>query len=104
VPRREAWIDLPEPYSELKMLVWQNYPRRLNYELASRDAGRILNALKTIMLGHNNWQSADGVPLPPTSEQRFWDDVSDELVLAVFIVLGVEVGKFMDSMRARSGR
>ena len=104
IPRRKEWIELPEEYPGFKVLVWTNYPRRLNDELSSGDQDRMRAALLQIVLEHNNWCGEDGQPFPPANEAAFWDVIPDELAASVIVLLTLQVGKLATSLRTRPGR
>jgi hypothetical protein len=104
IPRREEWLELPEEYAGFKVLVWVNYPRRLNDELSSGDQERIKAALLKVVLAHNDWCDEDGAPLPRASDEGFWEAIPDELAASIIVLLTVTVGKLAASIRARSTR
>jgi hypothetical protein len=102
IPRREAWMDLPEEYAGFRFRGWSNFPSRLGSEIRSGDQERIRAALLQIVLEHNGWCDSDGTPLPPAHDPAFWDAVPDELAIAVITLLTVDVGKLGASIRKRS--
>lgn len=87
IPKREVWLDVPE-YPTWKVLIWVNYPQRLNLELASGEAARVSAAVRQIVIAHNGWIGEDGEPYPvEIDSDEFWKAIPDELAA----VLGVLV-------------
>ncbi len=92
LPRREAWVDVPE-YEGFRVRLWTNYPRRVLDQLASQEPEEVLTALRTVVLEHNGWLDFDGQPFPPASEALFWEQIPDELAGALLVMARLEAGK-----------
>lgn len=108
IPRREAWVDLPDAYAGFRARVWVNAPQRLWNDVASGDEARAKSALGQIVLEHNGWLDFDGLPYPPaTDPQALWDAVPTELAAVVMAAAQLEMARLPNSMapqKRRSGR
>ena len=107
--RTEKWVSLPDPYGEFRVKIWVNYPRKLIPDLTGDDPDRQVAAMGRIVLEHNGWCSEEGEPLPlldGTEEAfaRFWDEVPQEVAMAVGALVSTELGKLSASVTNRRGR
>lgn len=85
-PRREIWLDVPE-YPTWKVLIWANYPQRLNIELQSGELSRVSAAIRQILRGHNGWTDENGDPYPvEIDSDEFWEAIPDELAALLSVL------------------
>lgn len=107
---REKWVTLPDPYEDMRIRLWINYPNRLNDDLASGDDDLIYGALAQIVLEHNDWHDEDGDPLPVLSRgnvdqmRKFWRTIPNECAQVISTLIGTEVGKASASLTNRQQR
>lgn len=110
IPRRTEWMvlpwrdlfpDDPEPAGGLRFRCWVTYPRRLIDDIRSGDEDRMKAALRQIVLEHNGWIGDDGNPLPPATDERFWDEIPDSIGGAIIAAVQAEVGKAAASVMRR---
>ena len=102
MPHRERWLDLPDEYGEagMKILVWVNYPARLQDEILKGGEERAFAALGEIVRAHNGWLGEDGEPLPPANTKDFWLAISNELGATIYELLRLK-GEELPSSLAR---
>lgn len=100
LPKRLVWLDLPEDsYPGFRIRVWVNAPQRVFTALdAAQETDALKDALKQLVVEHNDWCTFDGAPFPPASDGAFWDEVPNELAGAVIALLMGEVGKLATSL------
>ncbi len=107
IPRREAWLDVPE-YPGFKLKLWLNYPRRLLDTLSEGDEAAKRDALLRIVLEHNGWRDEEGQPYPLASSPEFYAAIPTELAIVVVLLAVDEVTtvlpKWMAEKRRRSRR
>ncbi len=103
IPRREAWLDVPE-YPGFRVKLWLNYPRRLREDINSRDEARISAAARQIVLEHNGWVDFDGLPYPPANTEEFWAEIPTELATVLMYLALEEVGAILPKSLAQSRR
>jgi hypothetical protein len=95
VRRREAWVELPEPYAGFKFRLWLSAPSAT--WLAVEGAGAY-EALSQLVLEHNGWRDEDGVVYPPPSEPAFWTAIPTELAGCVVAASQAEMAKLPNSL------
>jgi hypothetical protein len=89
-PRLLVWIDVPM-YEGHKALVWVNFPPALGQEIASGDNARIRKAVMQIFLQHNGWHDHEGKPLPPPTDEKFWELVPQHMAGCLMYALNAKV-------------
>lgn len=105
IPRRVVWIKLPEPYSELQLKVWLNFPRRFREELSEATTEDGIRAvLMKIVLEHNGWldedDAGDESTLPQPSSPEFWSRISDEVFAVFMLILKREIDNIPNFARS----
>lgn len=103
IPRREVWVDLPEEYPGMKILVWVNAPNRVVAKLDTGDEAQIREGLKELIIAHNGWLNEDGTKaLPQINEDSFWDDeaIGPELAMVTVATAAQAVRALPNSLRA----
>ena len=101
IPRREVEVALPPEYPGFTYRLWVNFPSRLNDEINSGDQGRIVAALRRIVLAHNGWQDDEGGLLPQPTEAEFWERIPTELAAVIVATINAEIVKLPNSLRPR---
>jgi hypothetical protein len=83
-----------------------NFPQRLANEIASGDSARATNALRQIVLEHNGWLDEDGEPLPPATDEGFWEHpgLPTHLAVTVLGLVNQAASTLPNSMRPQRGR
>jgi hypothetical protein len=104
IPRRDAWVEVPDPYEGFRVKLWVNYPRRFLEDIQSGESARIKDALCKIVLEHNGWCDEEGAPLPPASTPDFWDAIPDELAGALIALLNEEGQRLPNAIAQRTKR
>lgn len=82
IPRTEEWMALPEPYSNMLVLLWVDFPPKLAKQIDSRDQNQVMAAAKRIVIGHNSWADEDGM-LPHPGTDEFWERLAPRLQIHV---------------------
>lgn len=105
VANRSPWLDLPEPYDNLKIRVWLDYPAEVTQlltpvkdETPEQTSARGLEFLKAVILQHDGWELDDDQgPLPQPDTDEFWDRIPNDL--------GVKIGeRFREEMESGNSR
>ena len=109
IANRAPWIELPEPFDNLKVRVWLDYPQDVANLLIAREGEtqaqsgqRISTFLKEVVLEHDGWEDDDGVlPRPDTNE--FWARIPTPLgrAIAEGFFAELQAGKSPASRTAR---
>ncbi len=74
-------------------------PGTLNTEFSSGDFEKIKKALRQIVLEHNGWIDPDtDEPMPPATEDGFWDLLAQEEVLLCLRAVGAARKKVLSSL------
>lgn len=107
MPKRTAWVPLPDSYGEagMELLVWTNYSHAVGNALRGlKGTEAFKEALADVALAHNGWLDEDGEPLPPMDADFWWSDaISDELVGVVLVLLGDVPQRFPKGLRTSGG-
>lgn len=82
IPRNEEWMRLPEPYENMLLLMWVDFPKRLARAIDSRQEQEVLQAAKRIILGHNSWEDDEGI-LPDPGKDEFWERLAPRITVQV---------------------
>ena len=100
MPRREAWIDLPEEYAGFKVKVWVNPPAKLWAAVFSVGDNKQAaeEALRDIVLEHNGWMDTFGVALPPADTKEFWEEIPDELAAVIMTTAQLKIRELPNSL------
>lgn len=120
--RRETTLYMPGEYGVAgwRLKIWANYPHRLARMVSSGADEETSIAMSRIVLWHNDWIDEWGTPYPalrPAAPnlpddhpdvvhgqqvfERFWDQLPQELAVAIVTTIGAEVGKLAASVRNR---
>lgn len=123
--RRETTIAMPGDYGDagMRLKIWANYPHKLANQIQQGDEDEIALALSQIVLAHNDWCDENGVELTQLQPAPFgaatdsleaenakraflkwWDEIPQELALAVSQAIGLEVGKLSVAVREKRRR
>ncbi|SRR6266702_480083 len=100
-PKRVEWVHLAEDgdYAEHQVKARIRYPDTLNTEFSSGDFEKIKKALRQIVLEHNGWIDPDtDEPMPPATEDGFWDLLAQEEVLLCLRAVGAARKKVLSSL------
>jgi len=91
---RTVWLDLPEPWDNLEIKAWLDYPQEVSLmwmpvrdETPHQAGARMVGACKEVFLDHRGangapWEDEDGV-LPSPKEDEFWERISNPLMKAI---------------------
>jgi hypothetical protein len=89
IANRTPWLDLPEPFDNLQIRAWLDYPQEIaelwtapDNETKEAASARILEACKNVFLEHDGWEDEDGL-LPGPDTDEFWQRISTPLGRAV---------------------
>lgn len=94
ITTRAPWLELPEPYDNLEIRVWLSYPQEVQDLLifpddATQDQKNQRGAefLKTVILAHRGanggpWR-LNGKELSPPDTDEFWEQIPNELGVAI---------------------
>lgn len=110
IANRTPWLDLPEPFDNLQIRAWLDYPQEIaEYwtapgpkadgtpgETPEEASARILEACKNVFLEHDGWEDDDG-PLPGPDTDEFWQRISTPLGRAV-------VERFFEELQGNASR
>lgn len=105
IANRTPWLDLPEPYDNLRFRAWLDYPAEVTQlltpkpdETAEETSARGLEFLKAVILQHDGWELDDNLgPLPQPDTDEFWDRIPNDL--------GVRIGeRFREEIQAGNSR
>lgn len=98
IANRTPWLDLPDPYDNLRVRVWLDYPQEVAElltappanadgtpgETPDEQSARIMEFLKAVILQHDGWEMDDGEgPLPQPDSDDFWRRIPTPLGRAV---------------------
>lgn len=90
IANRTPWLDLPEPFDNLKIRVWLDYPQDVAFlwtpvENETKDAAtkRVMEACKSVFLAHDGWEDEDGEIMPQPDTDEFWQRISTPLGAAL---------------------
>lgn len=87
IANRTPWLDLPEPYDNLRVRVWLDYPQEIAELLTApgpkpdgspgespeESSERIMEFLKGVILQHDGWEMGDDEgPLQSPDTDDFW--------------------------------
>ena len=86
IPRREAWLDMPEEYAGFRVQVWLNAPARVWNGIWAGDGAETEAGLRQVIVAHNDWCDFDGNPYPQPSESEFWQEIPTELAAIILRV------------------
>lgn len=91
IANRTVWLDLAEPFDNLQIKAWLDYPREvavlwtpIDGETTAERGRRTILASRETFLEHRGrdngepWEDEDGV-LPPPTEQEFWERIPTPL-------------------------
>lgn len=91
IANRTPWIPLPEPFDNLEIRAWLDYPKEIadlwapkKDETEQQIERRMLEACKNTFLDHRGretlepWEDEEG-PLPGTDTDEFWKRISTPL-------------------------
>lgn len=98
IANRTPWLDLPEPFDNLKVRVWLDYPKEVADQWGGKREGesdedvnaRITEACKAVFLEHDGWEDGrEGTvnrdtgeiygPLPQPDTDEFWERIPNQL-------------------------
>ena len=105
IANRTPWLDLPEPYDNLRVRVWLDYPAEVTQlltaqkdETPEQTSARGLDFLKSVILQNDGWELDDNLgPLPQPDSDEFWDRIPNDL--------GIKIGeRFREEMEAGNSR
>lgn len=89
IANRTPWIDLPEPFDNLRVRVWLDYPQEVADllspppdETPEQASERITRFLKEVILQHDGWEDDAGV-LPQPDTDEFWERIPTPLGRAI---------------------
>lgn len=119
ISNRTPWIELPDPFDNLSVRVWLDYPHEIAMlwttpapkadgapsETPEEGAIRVREACKAVFLDHRGvdggpWEDEDGtLPSPDTDE--FWERVPNALVRAMIACFFEEMNESPLSRRSR---
>jgi hypothetical protein len=67
IANRTPWLDLPEPYDNLRVRVWLDYPQEIAElltapaeETPEQASARMMEFFKGVILQHDGWEMDDG--------------------------------------------
>ena len=123
MPRNEVEVKLPDPYTGFTFRLWVNPPSKLYQELFSdppakpdsededildayekdfdAHAKRTQELLSTVILEHNGWPDEYGFELPPEINEKFWDELSQEVANCIMPLASWEMQKLGKSIVTR---
>lgn len=86
IANRTPWLDLPEPFDNLKVRVWLDYPKEVADQWGGKREGesdedvnaRITEACKAVFLEHDGWEDEQGL-LPSPDTDEFWERIPNQL-------------------------
>lgn len=107
IANRAPWLDLPDPFDNLNIRAWLDYPQEVAILWApvdgeSKDAAttRVMEACKSVFLAHDGWEDEEGV-LPQPDTDEFWRRISTPLGAAIVQRF---FGEITDSPNSRASR
>lgn len=117
IANRTPWLDLPEPFDNLQIRAWLDYPQEIAEmwtapgpkldgtpgETPEEASVRILEACKNVFLEHDGWEDDDG-PLPGPDTDEFWQRISTPLGRAVVERFFEELQSFQSRASRRAKR
>jgi hypothetical protein len=91
IANRTPWLDLPEPYDNLRVRVWLDYPQEIAElltapaeETPEQASARMMEFFKGVILQHDGWEmDDDGGPLQAPDTDEFWARIPTPLGRAV---------------------
>lgn len=91
IANRTPWLDLPEPYDNLRVRCWLDYPQEVAElltavpdETPDQQSERIMEFLRAVVLQHDGWEMADELgPLEQPDTAEFWQRIPTPLGRAI---------------------
>jgi hypothetical protein len=92
VANRTPWLALSEPYDNLQVRVWLDYPQEIaelltkpsDDETPAAASARMMEFFKGVILQHDGWELDDNLgPLPQPDTDEFWERIPTPLGRAV---------------------
>ena len=122
IMNRTPWLDLPDPFDNLRIRVWLDYPRDVaelwttqEGETAEEASERMLEACRSTFLEHDGWEDGrEGEtnpetgkaygPLPQPTEAEFWARIPTPLAKALIVRFGEELNPPEDAKLGNGSR
>lgn len=110
IANRTPWIDLPEPFDNLRVRIWLDYPQEIadfltkpETETQEQANQRVMEFLKSVILQHDGWEDDDGAVLPQPDTDEFWERIPTPLgrALSESFFAELEAGNSRASRRTR---
>ena len=122
IMNRTPWLDLPDPFDNLRIRVWLDYPRDVaelwtsqEGETAEEASERMLDACRSTFLEHDGWEDGredemnpetgeeyGALPQPTTTE--FWARIPTPLAKALIVRFGEELNPSEDAPKGNISR
>lgn len=91
IANRTPWLDLPEPFDNLRFRAWLDYPQDVAEwltavpdETPEQAAERIMSFLRSVILQHDGWEMDDDLgPLQQPDTDEFWQRIPTPLGRAI---------------------
>jgi hypothetical protein len=91
IANRCPWLDLPEPFDNLRVRCWLDYPQDIAEMLTAEPdetpeqaSARVMEFLKGVILQHDGWEADDNEgPLQQPDTDDFWRRIPTPLGRAI---------------------